>query len=138
MRAHHTGHSVRRVAAPSVPDAAPPSHQPGPGPAAGLADHWANRKLLESMLRQRGYGSECVENGLEAVTIAATNEYDLILMVRIAPSCPLRDSEAPVRPVAHSMPPPSNPPAVSPPDRTPSRSARKVGSSTLSAPASSL
>ena len=36
------------------------------------------------MLRQRGYGSECVENGLEAVTIAAANEYDLILMVRLA------------------------------------------------------
>jgi CheY-like chemotaxis protein len=33
------------------------------------------------MLRQRGYDSECVENGLEAVNIAASKEYDLVLMV---------------------------------------------------------
>ena len=46
------------------------------------ADHWANRKLLESMLRQKGYDSECVENGLEAVeaTLANMQKYDMIFM----------------------------------------------------------
>ena len=33
------------------------------------------------MLRQKGYDSECVENGLEAVVITEKKEYDLILMV---------------------------------------------------------
>jgi PleD family two-component response regulator len=47
------------------------------------ADHWANRKLLQSMLEKQGYTSEWVENGKEAVEAAATREFDLILMVRV-------------------------------------------------------
>ncbi len=51
-----------------------------------LADHWANRKLLQSMLERQGYKSEWVENGQEAVDAAATRQFDLILMVNI-PCC---------------------------------------------------
>jgi PleD family two-component response regulator len=46
-----------------------------------FVDHWANRKLLQSMLENQGYTSEWVENGQEAVDAAATRQFDLILMV---------------------------------------------------------
>ncbi len=34
-----------------------------------LADHWANRKLLQAMLAQRGYSADVAENGLECVQV---------------------------------------------------------------------
>mmetsp|Transcript_83582 Transcript_83582/g.135490 ORF Transcript_83582/g.135490 Transcript_83582/m.135490 type:complete len:904 (+) Transcript_83582:3-2714(+) len=47
-----------------------------------VEDHWANRRLLEAMLRKQGgtYLMEAVENGLEAVNITGVRQYDLILM----------------------------------------------------------
>ena len=46
-----------------------------------IADHWANWTLLQSMLERRGYKSEWVENGQEAVDATAVRHFDLILMV---------------------------------------------------------
>jgi len=34
-----------------------------------VEDHWANQKLLEAMLKQRGHDVRCSENGLEAVNL---------------------------------------------------------------------
>lgn len=45
-----------------------------------VEDHWANQKLLEAMLKQRGHDVQCCENGLEAVNLTASVEFDLILM----------------------------------------------------------
>ena len=47
-----------------------------------VEDHWANRRLLEAMLKKQGpgYTMEAVENGLEAVTITSARQYDIILM----------------------------------------------------------
>lgn len=45
-----------------------------------VEDHWANRKMLESMLNQQGHELDCVENGLEAVNITSVKEFDLVLM----------------------------------------------------------
>jgi len=45
-----------------------------------VEDHWANQKLLEAMLKQRGHEVRCSENGLEAVNLTLTVEFDLILM----------------------------------------------------------
>ena len=45
-------------------------------------DHKANQELLASMLRQQNHNYEIVENGQDAVNIAETKEYDIILMVR--------------------------------------------------------
>jgi len=68
------------------PAAAP---TPARGPAAApktsariliVEDHWANRKLIEAMLLQRGHTLDLVENGQEAVAITNTTEYDLVLM----------------------------------------------------------
>jgi len=40
----------------------------------------ANQKLLEAMLKQRGHEVRCTENGLEAVNLSSTVEFDLVLM----------------------------------------------------------
>ncbi len=47
-----------------------------------VEDHWANRRLLEAMLKKQGpgYTMEAVENGQEAVNITSTRQYDIILM----------------------------------------------------------
>lgn len=47
-----------------------------------VEDHWANRRLLEAMLKKQGPGftMEAVENGQEAVNIADSRQYDIILM----------------------------------------------------------
>ena len=45
-----------------------------------VEDHWANQKLLEAMLKQRGHDVRCSENGLEAVNLTSTVEFDLVLM----------------------------------------------------------
>jgi len=45
-----------------------------------VEDHWANRKLIEAMLLQKGHILDCVENGQEAVTVTNAVEYDLVLM----------------------------------------------------------
>lgn len=45
-----------------------------------VEDHWANRKMLESMLSHQGHDLQCVENGLEAVKITAKQPFDLVLM----------------------------------------------------------
>lgn len=45
-----------------------------------VEDHWANRKLLEAMLLQKGHDLDFVENGLEAVNITGVVDFDLILM----------------------------------------------------------
>jgi CheY-like chemotaxis protein len=50
-----------------------------------LADHWANRKLLQAMVGQRGLASDWAENGQEAVERAARTRFDIILMVRQHP-----------------------------------------------------
>ncbi|EKX46591.1 hypothetical protein GUITHDRAFT_45786, partial [Guillardia theta CCMP2712] len=85
---------------PSASNKAPPSAAqssvvaaPAPAPAAVqpkkeskaariliVEDHWANRKLLEAMLLQKGHELHCVENGVEAVNITAVVEFDLVLM----------------------------------------------------------
>jgi hypothetical protein len=38
-------------------------------PALCVADHWANRKLLQAMLAHRGFSAACAENGQEAVQV---------------------------------------------------------------------
>jgi hypothetical protein len=47
-----------------------------------VEDHWANRRLLETMLRKQGseFLMEAVENGQEAVHITSARQYDIILM----------------------------------------------------------
>ena len=47
-----------------------------------VEDHWANRRLLEAMLKKLGpfYTMEAVENGLEAVNITSSRHYDIVLM----------------------------------------------------------
>jgi len=45
-----------------------------------VEDHWANQKLLEAMLKQRGHEVRCSENGLEAVNLTLSEEFDLVLM----------------------------------------------------------
>jgi len=47
-----------------------------------VEDHWANRRLLEAMLKKLGafYTMEAVENGLEAVNITSARQYDIVLM----------------------------------------------------------
>jgi CheY-like chemotaxis protein len=74
-------------AASSANEAGEPDQEHGPRmvpkcPARILIveDHWANRKLIEAMLLQRGHILDCVENGQEAVTMTSAVEYDLILM----------------------------------------------------------
>jgi CheY-like chemotaxis protein len=47
-----------------------------------FADHKTNIMVLRAMLKKHGYSCESAENGLEAVKVAATRKYDLILMVR--------------------------------------------------------
>jgi CheY-like chemotaxis protein len=45
-----------------------------------VEDHWANQKLLEAMLKQHGHEVRCCENGMEAVNLTSSVEFDLILM----------------------------------------------------------
>jgi PAS domain S-box-containing protein len=49
-----------------------------------VEDHWANRRLLEAMLKKVSkhgvFVMEAVENGQEAVNITSSRKYDIILM----------------------------------------------------------
>lgn len=70
----------------ALPAAAPveitptPVEQARPLSVLAAEDHPANRKLLAMLLEQFAVEVTLVENGAEAVTAAAANRYDLILM----------------------------------------------------------
>ena len=80
-----TGHQLDTSAAINLPTLSTPSVLAIGIRVLIVEDHMANRILLEAMLNKRSnqdvcYEIETVENGLEAVQIASSRPYNIILM----------------------------------------------------------
>ena len=80
-----TGHKLDTSAAIKLPTVSTPSFLAIGIRVLIVEDHMANRILLEAMLNKRSnqdvcYEIETVENGLEAVQIASSRPYNIILM----------------------------------------------------------
>ena len=80
-----TGHQLDTSAAINLPTLSTPSVLAIGIRVLIVEDHLANRILLEAMLNKRSnqdvcYEIETVENGLEAVQIASSRPYNIILM----------------------------------------------------------
>jgi CheY-like chemotaxis protein len=80
-----TGHQLDTSAAINLPTLSTPSVLAIDIRVLIVEDHLANRILLEAMVNKRSnqdvcYEVETVENGLEAVQIASSRPYEIILM----------------------------------------------------------
>jgi len=66
---------------PSMPEHSKPQHQPDPGLKLLVAeDHYLSQKVIRGMLGKLGLKADIASNGKEALKLASSTRYDLILM----------------------------------------------------------